>query len=227
MRHSVKPSPRMHRAITWFTAKHFRLKLIGIILFAIILLIGGKYLFFGIAKHTFLREFYTKVEIAREQAKPLKLNNYLGEDESSLAPGFWGQLVVKGAYIGDCLRVNYTSGNAGGRRHICERSFNTYYGLSRVEPQALEAAHSELLMRGWNLVLRDDNSIQVALENYNQNKPVYLIYSNQDNLRAILTTHSLPQPSKCDGDSACVFAQKDITKPYDVLLVLRIAVDNQ
>lgn len=191
------------------------------------LIVGGKYLYFIVAKHTFLQPFYSKVEVAKEQAKPLRLNNYLGQDESSLAPSFWGQLWVRGAYLGDCLRVHYTSGDMSGRHvYKCEKGFNTYYGLFESEPQVLEAAHNELKVRGWNLTAQDGNSIEAALLNYTQNKPIYLTYSNSHNLWASIAIYSLPQPARCNGGKACMFAQRDIVKPYDLLLVFTTTAEN-
>lgn len=128
----------------FFTAEHFTLKLTGLILSILVITValnvGMKYVHLAIAKHTFLQSFYSKVEVARERAKPLKLNNYLGQNESSLAPGFWEQLRTRGTYLGDCMRANYTSGDRSGKRFICEKRFNTYYGLSKTEPQTLLAA---------------------------------------------------------------------------------------
>src|SRR5688572_15402818 len=107
IKHRVRPSSgrgrEKHRLANWFTTEYFALKLIGLILGAFVLVVllsaCGKHLYLQVSKHTFLQSFYSSAEAAKELAEPLKINNYLGQNESSIAPSFWELTSLRRAYL--------------------------------------------------------------------------------------------------------------------------------
>jgi hypothetical protein len=221
-----------YRFIYWITGKHsnVRILLAFLILAAAILSIsvGGRYVYLSIAKQTFLKSYYDKVELAKKQDRTLPIGNYLGQNVSSMNGDFWDNQFSRRPGVGDCFRVHYTDGEyAGQHGYRCYRYFNTYYGVREGEELTVNKAHSSLISRGWRLTDEQGNNVEEQQANLLSGDGFDLEYINSQDQKASLVTYRLPQPRQCNGDAVCEFAQGNTAKDYKNLLVFRITVSQE